>query len=157
MLTSPLNESEVELWDHIYAFLFVAGAALETMLKAAAMQAEINKRRSFDAILTPRRELQGWVLKHKLVAFAERAGIPLSEDEKAQLERFTKYVVWAGRYPVPTHVRDPRKNAVVLYDFHVSNFDRVWFDRLYKSAHESYQHHASEFGAGTSDRGQKKH
>ena len=30
------------LWSHVYAFLLVAGAALEAMIKAAGIQAHLN-------------------------------------------------------------------------------------------------------------------
>jgi len=144
ILQAPFSQSDFELWDHVYAFLLVAGASLEAMFKAAAMQAEI-KRRGLAGILKPNKtELQDWILTHDLSTLARRASIALSEIELAQLARFTKYVVWAGSYPVPKNLMEQRPNATITLDFQVSNFDKVWFDRLYPKAEESYRQHESE-------------
>jgi hypothetical protein len=140
-LKAPFSQSDLALWDNIYAFLLVAGASLEAMFKATAMQAQINKNGSLGAILTDDRRLQRWIRTHDLLKLAERASISLSDSERAQLERFTKYVVWAGSYPVPLDLRDRRPNAVSLVDFDVSDADRVWFVRLYARAEERYQEH----------------
>lgn len=103
-LRPPFHADDLALGNHVYAFLLVAGAALEAMIKAAAIQAAFNVG-GFKAVITERNQLQGWVTTHSLVRLAERAKLPLSVDEEDQLKRFTKYVVWAGSYPVPKDLR----------------------------------------------------
>ena len=41
-LEPPLSDADVALWDHSYAFLLVAGASIEAMIKAAALHAHLN-------------------------------------------------------------------------------------------------------------------
>ncbi len=144
MLKPPFSKADLALWDHSYAFLLVAGASLEAMFKAVAIQAAFNDS-GFDGILTPKKQLQGWLRTHKLVKLAERANISLAEDEVGQLERFTKYITWAGSYPVPIDIRDQRPNAVLLFDLKVSEVDRISFDRLYGRAVQSHKEHLREF------------
>ncbi len=147
----PFTLEELALWDHIYAFLVVAGASLEAMFKAAAMQAEVNKHGGLGGILdrSPDLTLKRWILTHKSGKLADRAGVTLSPDERTRLERFEKYVIWAGRYPVPTDIRDPQPNAVSVMDhIDLSGSDYIAFTRLYELAHESYRHHAAEWQRG---------
>jgi len=145
MAESPLTESELREWDHIYAFLLVAGAALEAILKAAAMQARFNAEWQLAAIVTPDWKLQKWLTTHHLDVYAEKAGIVLSPAEREQLARFERYVVWRASYPVPKDLRDPRPDHLLKLDFHASNFDWIWFDRFYRRAEEAYQRHVNEF------------
>lgn len=145
LATLPLTASDVALWDHIYAFLLVAGAALEAILKAAAMQAKLNAAWHLRAIITPTWRLQRWLLTHHLDRYAAVAGIDLSDVERAQLARFQRYVVWRGSYPVPIDLTDPRPDHLLSLDFHASNLDKVWFDRFYRRSEEAYQQHVREF------------
>jgi hypothetical protein len=144
-LSGPFSADELALWDHVYAFLLVAGAALEAIFKAAAIMA-VAKHEGLAGIITaePRR-LQRWLLSHSTVAIGERANIELSDLERSQLDRFKKYVVWAGRYPVPKDLIEHRPNAVTTLDFQVSNVDRVWFERLYEKGLQGYRRHNAEW------------
>jgi hypothetical protein len=134
---------ELDQYDHSFAFLFVAGASLETMLKAAAIQAKMNIG-GFDAVLTTDCRLQPWLTIHNLVTLAGHAKMIPSAAETAQLSRFSIYVKWAGRYPAPKDLIDQRPNAVMGIDINLTDSDRLAFDQLYARAHETYQQHVRE-------------
>jgi len=138
-LQAPASESDLELWDHSYAFLLVAGASLEAILKAAAIHAQMNVDGLRQVLKKGDTELQGWVTTHDLVSLAKRAKIDLAPDEEDQLARFEKYVTWAGSYPTPKEIKDSSPVDEIRFHYRVSNLDHVWFERLFFKAEHAYE------------------
>jgi len=137
-LQPPFSDDDVALWDHCYAFLLVAGASLEAMIKAAAIQAHMNVD-GFRRVVRPDGQMERWLTVHNLVALADRANISLADGEREPLERFEKYVVWAGSYPTSKNLVTDRPDAGLQFDFNVSDYDWTWFERLYNKAEDRYQ------------------
>lgn len=73
--------------------LMLRGFALECVLKGTIVQREPG------VLADPKtaREL----MEHALKAHAERAGLVLSDEEKAMLSVLTEFITWRGRYPCP--------------------------------------------------------
>ena len=144
-LEPPWENEDLELWDHSYAFLLVAGAAIEAMLKAAAIHAHMNVDGFKQILQADGRTLAKWVTTHNLVSLAERAGLDdLAQDEVDQLRRFETYVVWAGSYPSPKNITATDPIQQIRFHYRVSNLDRVWFERLYSRAEARYLYHLEE-------------
>jgi hypothetical protein len=70
------------------------------------------------------------------------AEIDLSDDEKTQLDRFTKYIEWAGQYPTQIDLKKADVDDVLKFDLlEVSKLDWtsfMWFseriERAFKKA-----------------------
>lgn len=77
-------------------FALLAGLAIENMLKGAVQE------------VTPRAERQ-LVQGHDLIKLAKRLGLSLSSEESDLLERLTRFVKWAGRYPVALDAAETKK------------------------------------------------
>jgi hypothetical protein len=77
-------------------FALLAGLAIENMLKGAIQQ------------MTPR-ALRNLVIGHDLIKLAKRLDLPLSPAESDLLERLTRFVKWAGRYPVALDAAETSK------------------------------------------------
>jgi hypothetical protein len=68
------------------------------------------------------------IRSHDLVLLAESAGVDLSEDERALLDRLNEYALWAGRYRFPLRADQaaPRPGA----EGGGSSFTSDWFPTL---------------------------
>jgi hypothetical protein len=121
--------------SHAYAYLLVAGAALETMLKAAAIQVALNANGYAGVVAASGVKLQRWLTTHKLESLVKRLGIDCNEIERDHVERFTKYIEWAGRYPTP---RTEAKNTAGATPYIVSDFDRHMFLTLFRKAEAAF-------------------
>ena len=115
------------------------------MFKAAAIQAKLNVGGP-SAVLQPNLQLQGWVTTHNLPSFAATAGVALTNGEQQRLRRFQKYVIWAGRYPVPKTMREKHPAGALYIDFDVSNRDEQAFCSLFSRAEQSYLEHRAASG-----------
>ena len=123
--------------------VLLSGFAVETMIKAAAMQASINKDGPESVVV------DGFEIKPKFTdpnnveELARLAGLDLDDTESAQLRRLKKFVVWAGTYPVrkrPVEHEEVPENV----DYTIANFERDFFHRLYRLAETAYQRHAAQ-------------
>ncbi len=139
--TSVANElpdaPESEHGLHGPAYLLIAGYAIEAMLKAAAVQIELNVG-GVDRVVTggPSPTLRPWIKTHKLERLAARAGITYDGESLVYLRRIEKYILWAGRYPVPLApptVTEPRG-----FDYQIGVQDRTQFQKLYDLARDAY-------------------
>jgi len=110
--------------SHAPAFLLLFGFALEAMLKAAALQVELNAG-GVDRVLVPQPNprVQPWLKTHRLEAIAKRASVAYVGEELLYLRRFEKHLKWAGRYPVPVAPR-----AREAYE-HAKTADGAWAER----------------------------
>ena len=131
--------------SHGPAFLLLVGFALEAMLKAAALQVELNAG-GVDRVLVhqPTPRVQPWLKTHRLEAIAQRASIAYSGDELLYLRRFEKHLTWAGRYPVPL---TPELNAPRGFDYQIGVQDRVAGHALFQRARDAYEHAKTVAGA----------
>lgn len=128
---------DASAWFHSYAYLLVAGFAIEAMLKAAAIQSALNDGgidRVIVAGLSPR--LQPWVKTHKLEGLAARAGVECDEELRTYIRRFEKYILWAGRYPVP--IAPPEKTDPRGFDYQIGVQDEVKFRQIFGLARHAY-------------------
>lgn len=124
---------------HSPAYLLVAGFAIETMLKAVAIQVELNAGGAERVIVGGSHPaLQPWVKTHKLERLAVRAGIAYDNELLIYLRRFEKYIMWAGRYPVP--VMPPSATEARGFDYQVGAQDRDRFIQIYQGASAAYAH-----------------
>ena len=106
------------------------------MLKAAAIQATLNTDAA-SGVLRSNWHLQPWMAT-TTQRYAEAAGLTLTEADRKNLRRFMKYVVWAGRYPVPTTLIEQRKKGEVSL---IPTTDRVCFVKLFRLAEHAYTTH----------------
>lgn len=126
-------------WFPSYAYLLVAGFAIEAMLKAAAIQAALNEGGIDRVILagsSPR--LQPWLKTHKLESLAARAGVECDEELRTYIRRFEKYILWAGRYPVP--LAPPENTEPRGFDYQIGVQDEVKFRQIFELARHAYLH-----------------
>ena len=123
--------------SHSPAYLLVAGFAIEAMLKAAAIQVELNVGGVDRVILAGSYPgLRPWLKTHKLEQLAARARVTYLDDLLIYLRRFEKYILWAGRYPVPLApptATDPRG-----FDYQIGIQDRSRFLEIYDLARAAY-------------------
>src|SRR5262245_31219971 len=76
---------------HSHALLFVAGVSLETMLKAAALQAQWNawvarwKVDGTQIAMDDLSKVERWITTHNLVSLARRAELFLEADDEEEL------------------------------------------------------------------------
>src|SRR5687768_16903271 len=77
-------------------FALLAGLSIENMLKGAIQQ------------VTPRAHRQ-LVTGHDLLKLAKRLDLSMTADESDLLERLTRFVRWAGRYPVALDAAETSK------------------------------------------------
>jgi hypothetical protein len=81
------------------ACFMLLGFALENLTKGILV--------CRDPRLVTKSELRRWHGDgHDLTRLFDRCEIPLTEEERALLERTTRLVVWQGRYPVPMSFYD---------------------------------------------------
>ncbi len=123
--------------SHSPAYLLVAGFAIEAMLKAAAIQLELNAggvERVTLAGSSP--TLQPWVKTHKLEKLAARAGIKYPDETLIYLRRFEEHLVWAGRYPVP--LAPPGAAQPRGFDHQIGVQDRETFHEIYGIAKAAF-------------------
>ena len=118
----PYSAADLDLWHHTFAFLLVAGASLEAMIKATALFAKFLSS-GFKEIVTADGMVANWMKTHDLAKLCEHAKIELSQDDSDELARFTRYIVWAGSYPTPLDLRAPTPDAVIRFDYRFSNLD----------------------------------
>jgi hypothetical protein len=135
----PFSEEDLARADHLYAFMLIAGASLEAMFKAAAIQATINATGTLAAIV-PDAQLAKWLKTHDLIKIAKRAEIDLSDVEKAQLERFARFVIWEGSYPTPIDVNQQTVESLIA-NFRFSRLDHQSFRYFFARAEKSYHEH----------------
>ncbi len=143
--TSPKPIADVS-GMHAPAYLLIAGFAIEAKLKAAAIQTELNEG-GIDRLIVPGPSplLRGWVKTHKLAALAARARVSYDGDELIYLRRFEKYIIWAGRYPVP--LAPPSASEPRGFDHRVGLQDRRVFQEILKHARGAYLRARSAEGA----------
>lgn len=134
----PMDAAEADYaGSHSPAYLLVAGFAIEAMLKAAAIQVELNAV-GIDGVIVRGSfpTLQPWMKTHNLEKLAARAGITYHDELLIYLRRFERYILWAGRYPVPlapSTVAEPRG-----FDYEIGVQDRPRFQELYDLARAAY-------------------
>jgi hypothetical protein len=80
-------------------FAMLAGMAIENMLKGLILQ-----RTARDARLELMSKKK--LITHDLVTLATRAGVELADFEQELLARLSRFIVWAGRYPVALTATD---------------------------------------------------
>lgn len=131
--------------SHGPAFLLLVGFALEAMLKAAALQVELNVG-GVDRVVVqqPTPRVHAWLKTHRLEAIAQRASIAYAGDELLYLRRFEKHLKWAGRYPVPLA---PELDAPRGFDHQIGVQDRAAGHALLQRAREAYEHAKTAAGA----------
>ncbi len=128
---------------HAQAYLLIAGFSLETMLKAAAIQRAINDKGP-EAVVGADRTAPRltWLKTHDLRKLAPRAGLDCNETQLKHLDRFTKYIKWAGRYPVPVEPSGLQRDGL---DYQVACDDprsckrfstAPWMRLLFRSTHD---------------------
>jgi hypothetical protein len=128
---------DAAVWFHSYAYLLVAGFAIEAMLKAAAIQSALNDG-GIDRVIVvgPAPRLQSWLKTHKLESLAARAGVECDEELRTYIRRFEKYILWAGRYPVPIA---PSANTEPRgFDYQIGVQDEVKFRQIFGLAGRAY-------------------
>ncbi|MBI4349353.1 MAG: hypothetical protein HY553_21115 [Elusimicrobia bacterium] len=69
------------------------GVAFENMFKALIVKNQ--------GVVVDQGRLANWPRTHKLITLAGRAGIVLTAVQRDLLSRFTAFVEWSGRYPIP--------------------------------------------------------
>lgn len=123
---------------HAPAYLLIAGFAIESMLKAAAIQSELNAKGPSGVIVAgPPPTLQPWLKTHSLEKLADRIGIAFQGESLTYLQRFEKYVLWAGRYPVPLAL--PKPGEPRGFDYQCGVQDHTRFQELYDAARDAYE------------------
>lgn len=83
-------------------FLLLAGLAMETLLKAIIVKQARHAGQSVLTVHHGEKRLSKRLTTHKLNRLADSAGVPRSDEHRQLLDRLTRYVEWAGRYPVST-------------------------------------------------------
>ncbi len=134
----PIDAGEADHGGlHSPAYLLVAGFAIEAMLKAAAIQVELNAG-GIDRVIVAGSSptFQPWVKTHKLEKLAARAGITCRDELLIYLRRFERYILWAGRYPVP--VAPPPAAEPRGFDYQAGTQDRGRFEEIYDLAKAAY-------------------
>jgi hypothetical protein len=115
----------------------IAGFAIEAMLKAAAIQKELNAG-GIDRVIvggaSPR--LKNWIKTHRLEKLMEMAGLQCDGESLLYLRRFEKYLTWAGRYPVP--LAPPAKNEPRGFAYALGIQDRSRFQEIFSLAKDAY-------------------
>jgi hypothetical protein len=141
-LAAPGSDEAAEsLWKAGYGFgyLLLTGAALETMLKAAAIQIALNASGPSAVLAADGLSLQSWLTTHDLEKFAERAGIEVNEELRECLRRFTTYIEWAGRYPTPKKQSSWAATDRSSHPEHlIRDYDRDFFESLFEKAKAAY-------------------
>jgi hypothetical protein len=81
------DEAADSLWKSRYGFgyLLPAGAALETMLKAAAIHSALNESGTSAVLAADGLSIQPWLTTHDLEKLARRAGIEANEETSERL------------------------------------------------------------------------
>ena len=80
----------------IYRFLL--GMSVENLLKGIAVAHGANPTAPDGKLTKPFKSHR----VSSLPGAIDRSRLPISKDERKTLERLEGYVVWAGRYPLPT-------------------------------------------------------
>jgi hypothetical protein len=88
------NHGEIEQLTYGPPFPMLAGLAIENLAKAIVLRRTVRKS---EGGKLP----QGIAGHGKVLDHLADAGITLSDAERALARRLAKFVVWAGRYPVP--------------------------------------------------------
>jgi hypothetical protein len=127
---------DADATNHKHAYLLLSGCAIETMLKAAAIQRALNKHGP-RAVLENRPELQGWLTSHDLETLAKRAGLSLTPSQRMRLQKFTEFVVWAGRYPTPKKFKTPTDEPTP--DLIFQKTDPIFVNDLFEQAQRAYE------------------
>ncbi len=124
---SPLELNNLEVAG---AATMLFGLAIENLLKAIIIAREPKTVNDGN--------LRGWPSNgHKLILLAEKAEIPLNEQQKDMVQRLVAFVEWAGRYPVPQKATQiPLKQLRIKKPFlplPLQPFERKIFEQLYLS------------------------
>ncbi len=89
------KKASVRAYSHdIASVALLYGAALENIFKAVIIFKDEN--------LLNKKRLPKEVVSHVLIALAQKADVPLDDEEMKLLCWVTELVIWRGRYPVPT-------------------------------------------------------
>jgi hypothetical protein len=100
----PLSPEEVALLPDSQlgpVAIMLVGLALENLAKAILIGAEPGLVQGVTGILAP-------IKSHSLEDLIRRADVVSSKEELIALQIVERFVVWAGRYPVPTQAVLPR-------------------------------------------------
>src|SRR5262249_40008651 len=97
-----LKNAADAVWDRCRAeprlgsvFLMLAGYELENAIKAVLLLKRPELR-------SPDRALRWPGGGHDLATLFDKAVVELDAEERAALERLSAFVLWRGRYPMPT-------------------------------------------------------
>lgn len=93
------NSSAAANGVNLLRLAMLAGMAIENMLKGLILQGTARDAR---LELMSKKKL----ITHDLVTLATRAGVELADFEQELLARLSRFIVWAGRYPVALTATD---------------------------------------------------
>lgn len=79
--------------------------------------------------------LPRWLKTHGLPSLCEHAEVSLDPSETDFVRELSPFVVWAGRYPIPTQIKKVELPKIVLAT-DLATF-RALFSRLEKRAEEA--------------------
>ena len=100
-----------------FVAMMLAGLALENLAKALVI-----RREGLGAASSGR--LPAYLEKHGIRVYLSRGKFKLSMEDRELVERLERFVMWAGRYPVP-------KNVQGYGEVHVGDSDIQRFRDLY--------------------------
>jgi hypothetical protein len=94
------NASQEQLERLMYGppFLLLAGLSIENLAKAMLLRRCGPKSEGG--------KLPSGIGGHGILRLLDKCGLPLSADERRLARRFEVFILWAGRYPVPTKAPD---------------------------------------------------
>lgn len=137
------------------AAMMLSGLSIEVLIKALIIQR--SGWRVHAGVLQP------WGKRskhdHDLARLFRVAGEPLSAEEKDLADRLTKFVLWAGRYPMPKTVDEMRPRRIAAGKYQgafdgstvpgvYSSDDRQLFRRLFKRLERTLAREGVKWMAG---------
>jgi hypothetical protein len=137
----PVPNHDVNAYRHAPAFMLVASFALETMFKAAAFQAALNRHGVAGIVDRKTRKIKREFSGHELGQLATLAGVKVPRHFQSQVRRFHYYAEWAGKYPQDKNLVSP---AAPELEHTSSTHDHVVFEKLYDMAVAAYERHVVE-------------
>ena len=118
-----LNSSQCELGFMLPVFNLLVGLSFENLLKGiiVAQRGSAGSSGKVDSDLTIHN-------MNSLVASIDRSVVPISAKEVAILINLEKYVIWAGRYPLPKGEKDlfVRSDSSQEHDLMASFWNRLY-------------------------------